>query len=188
MLSFTATTHFKSSLSFVSPCVCCMLCRMRQSRILQIFFSWIYSNFVGFFKSSRFFCVTLYFTLLRLQKLISFNFARYRDSCYWSYVIFLYIADMNDTISGFRTELRAPRYVTFFKALRISRINKNFHENPLNTSGISDYHSESPCDFSSYHTSLYLPVKILTQVVIITYKMNCTNFDIFHRLNRTGIF
>ena len=33
--SFTATTHFKSSRSFVSPCVCCMLCRMRQSRILQ---------------------------------------------------------------------------------------------------------------------------------------------------------
>ena len=29
MHSFTATTHFKSSLSFVSPCVCCMLCRMR---------------------------------------------------------------------------------------------------------------------------------------------------------------
>ena len=33
--SFTATTHFKSSRSFVSFCVCCMLCRMRQSRILQ---------------------------------------------------------------------------------------------------------------------------------------------------------
>ena len=33
--SFTATTHFKSSRSFVSPCVCCMLCRIRQSRILQ---------------------------------------------------------------------------------------------------------------------------------------------------------
>ena len=29
--SFTATTHLKSSRSFVSPCVCCMLCRMRQS-------------------------------------------------------------------------------------------------------------------------------------------------------------
>ena len=28
---FTATTHFKSYRSFVSPCVCCMLCRMRQS-------------------------------------------------------------------------------------------------------------------------------------------------------------
>ena len=27
--SFTVTTHFKSSRSFVSPCVCCMLCRMR---------------------------------------------------------------------------------------------------------------------------------------------------------------
>ena len=27
---FTATTHFKSSRSFVSPCVCCMLCRMRE--------------------------------------------------------------------------------------------------------------------------------------------------------------
>ena len=27
MHSFTATTHFKSSRSFVSPCVCCMLCR-----------------------------------------------------------------------------------------------------------------------------------------------------------------
>ena len=35
MHSFTATTHFKSSRSFVSPCVCCMLCRMRPSRILQ---------------------------------------------------------------------------------------------------------------------------------------------------------
>ena len=35
MHSFTVTTHFKSSRSFVSPCVCCMLCRMRQSRILQ---------------------------------------------------------------------------------------------------------------------------------------------------------
>ena len=35
MHSFTATTHFKSSRSFVSPCVCCMLCRIRQSRILQ---------------------------------------------------------------------------------------------------------------------------------------------------------
>ena len=33
--SFTATTHFKSSRSFVSPCVCCMLCRMRLFRILQ---------------------------------------------------------------------------------------------------------------------------------------------------------
>ena len=33
--SSTVTTHFKSSCSFVSPCVCCMLCRMRQSRILQ---------------------------------------------------------------------------------------------------------------------------------------------------------
>ena len=33
MLSFTATTHFKSSHSFVSPCVCCMLCRMRQSLV-----------------------------------------------------------------------------------------------------------------------------------------------------------
>ena len=35
MHSFTATTHLKSSHSFVSPCVCCMLCRMRQSRNLQ---------------------------------------------------------------------------------------------------------------------------------------------------------
>jgi len=35
MHSFTASTHFKSSRSFVSTCVCCMLCRMRQSRILQ---------------------------------------------------------------------------------------------------------------------------------------------------------
>ena len=34
--SFTATTHFKSSRSFVSLCVCCMLCRMRLCRILQI--------------------------------------------------------------------------------------------------------------------------------------------------------
>ena len=35
MNSFTATTHFKCSGSFVSTCVCCMLCRMRQSRTLQ---------------------------------------------------------------------------------------------------------------------------------------------------------
>ena len=35
MHSFTATTNFKSSRSFVSPCVCCKLCRMWQSRILQ---------------------------------------------------------------------------------------------------------------------------------------------------------
>ena len=35
MHSFTATKHFKSSRSFVSPCVCFTLCRMRQSRILQ---------------------------------------------------------------------------------------------------------------------------------------------------------
>ena len=35
MHSFTATTHFKSSPSFVSSCVCCMLCTMRQSRIVQ---------------------------------------------------------------------------------------------------------------------------------------------------------
>ena len=34
MHSFTATTHFKSSRSFVSLCVCCMLCRMRLCRIL----------------------------------------------------------------------------------------------------------------------------------------------------------
>ena len=33
--SFTATTNFKSSHSFVSHRVCCRLCRMRQSRILQ---------------------------------------------------------------------------------------------------------------------------------------------------------
>ena len=32
---FTATTHLKIYRSFVSLCVCCMLCRMRQSRILQ---------------------------------------------------------------------------------------------------------------------------------------------------------
>ena len=31
--SFTATTHFKSSRSFVSLCVCCMLCRMRRSSL-----------------------------------------------------------------------------------------------------------------------------------------------------------
>ena len=35
MHSFTATTHFKSSRSFVSPCACCMLCGMRLCRILQ---------------------------------------------------------------------------------------------------------------------------------------------------------
>ena len=35
MHSFTVTTHFKSSRSFVSPCVCLLLCRMRLCRILQ---------------------------------------------------------------------------------------------------------------------------------------------------------
>ena len=35
MHSFTATARFKSSRSFVSPCVCCLLCRMRLCRILQ---------------------------------------------------------------------------------------------------------------------------------------------------------
>ena len=35
MHSFTATTHFKSSRSIVSPCVWCMLCRLRLCRILQ---------------------------------------------------------------------------------------------------------------------------------------------------------
>ena len=35
MHSFTANKHFKSSRSFVSPCVCCMSCRMRLCRILQ---------------------------------------------------------------------------------------------------------------------------------------------------------
>ena len=35
MHSFTATTHFKSSRSCVSLCVCCMFCRMRLRRILQ---------------------------------------------------------------------------------------------------------------------------------------------------------
>ena len=54
MHSFTPTTHFKSSRSFVSLCVCCMLCRMRQFLSI-IFFFWISSIFVGFFKSSRFF-------------------------------------------------------------------------------------------------------------------------------------
>ena len=37
MRSFTAITHFKSSRSFVSPCVCCMLCRMRQSQKFPFF-------------------------------------------------------------------------------------------------------------------------------------------------------
>ena len=32
MHSFNATTHFKSSRSFVSPCVCCMLCRMQHTQ------------------------------------------------------------------------------------------------------------------------------------------------------------
>ena len=35
MHSFTATTHFKNSRSFMSLSVSCMICRMRQSRILQ---------------------------------------------------------------------------------------------------------------------------------------------------------
>ena len=59
MHSFTATTHFKSSRSFVSHCVCCMLCRMRLRRILQ---SMKHTIFVGFFKSPRFFvshCITI---------------------------------------------------------------------------------------------------------------------------------
>ena len=64
MHSFTATTRFKISRSFVSPCVCCMLCRMRLCCILQVvmvqflsinFFTWISSIFVGFLKSSSFF-------------------------------------------------------------------------------------------------------------------------------------
>jgi hypothetical protein len=41
MHSFTATTHFKSSRSFVSLCVCYMLCRMRLCRILQSIIIWI---------------------------------------------------------------------------------------------------------------------------------------------------
>jgi len=38
-------------------------------QFLSIFFSWISSIFVGFFKSSRFFCVTLYIriTVQRLK-------------------------------------------------------------------------------------------------------------------------
>ena len=59
MHSFTATTHFKSFHSFVSPCACCMLCRMRLCCMVQFlsinFFPWISSIFVGFFKSSHFF-------------------------------------------------------------------------------------------------------------------------------------
>jgi hypothetical protein len=78
MHSFTATRHFKSSRSFVSPCVCCMLCRMRlkhwyfgllslKRQVVMVqflsinFFSWISSIFVGFFKSSLFFwCHTVH--------------------------------------------------------------------------------------------------------------------------------
>ena len=40
MHSFTATTHFKSSRSFVSPSVCCRLCRMRL-RNFQTLIIWI---------------------------------------------------------------------------------------------------------------------------------------------------
>jgi len=39
MHSFTATKHFKSSCSFVSLCVCCMLCRMRRSCCAGFVFS-----------------------------------------------------------------------------------------------------------------------------------------------------
>ena len=64
--SFTTTTHFKSSRSFVSPCVCvacsaecdgvafCRACNTSIS-VNNFFFPWISSIFVGFFKSSRFF-------------------------------------------------------------------------------------------------------------------------------------
>ena len=70
MYSFIATMHFKSSRSFVSPCVCvlhalqnateshsALLSLKRQVLMVQFvnkFFSWISSIFVGFFKSSRF--------------------------------------------------------------------------------------------------------------------------------------
>ena len=82
MHSFTATTHFKSSRSFVSPSVCCLLCRMRLCRILQsmqhtldyclfkgqvvmvqflsIFFFLDFLNFCWFFQNFPLFCVTLY--------------------------------------------------------------------------------------------------------------------------------
>ena len=70
MHSFTATPYFKSSRSFVSLCVCCMLCRMRQSRILQsnqwfnfcqlIFFLRFLQFLLGFSKVPVF-CVILYY-------------------------------------------------------------------------------------------------------------------------------
>ena len=73
MHSFTATTHFKSSRSFVSPCVYYMLCRMRLRRILQSmqythcsgsisvnnFFFLDFFNFCWVFQNFPFFCVTL---------------------------------------------------------------------------------------------------------------------------------
>ena len=42
MHSFTANKHFKSSRSFLSPCVCSMLCRMPLCRIL-----WMNSTKIG---------------------------------------------------------------------------------------------------------------------------------------------
>ena len=42
MHSFTATTHFKSSRSFVSLCVCCMLCRMRHAECHRPATSWMH--------------------------------------------------------------------------------------------------------------------------------------------------
>jgi hypothetical protein len=44
--SFTATTHFKISRSFVSPCVCCMLCRMRPCVRRLLYVTMCLQNFV----------------------------------------------------------------------------------------------------------------------------------------------
>ena len=57
MHSFTATTHFKSSRSFVSPCVFVLHALQNATESHSAEHS---SVFVGIFKSSRFFCVTLY--------------------------------------------------------------------------------------------------------------------------------
>ena len=98
MHSFTATMHFKSSHSFVSPCVCCMLCRMRLCHILQsmqhiqsdscngsisvnTFFFLDFFNFCWVFQKFPFFCVTLcvcvyiyiYIYIYIFQKLVNLH-------------------------------------------------------------------------------------------------------------------
>ena len=69
MHSFTVTTHFKISRSLVSPCVCCMLCRMRLSLKRQVimvhflsinFFLGFLQFLLGFSKVHVFLCHPIY--------------------------------------------------------------------------------------------------------------------------------